>query len=640
MSGPTLPAARVLRFEPFELHLRTGELRKRGVKLRLQGQPVQVLAILLESAGHLVTRDELRSRLWSADTFVDFDHSLHNAIARIREVLGDSAEKPRYIETLPRRGYRFIAPVEDVQASPLVSAIGQTSGNGNGAGDPHAVAAATPRRPRKGLLLTLSCCAIALVAFAAWQHARPKAATLAIRSIAVLPLQNLSGDRTQDYFADGMTEELIKEMSRIRSLKVISRTSVMEYKGTKKHLPQIARELDVDGIVEGSVVREGDQIRVTVQLLNGPDDRHLWGEEYQRPLHGILNLQREIAQAIAQQVSAQITLEQQARLHSAHEVDPKAYEAYLRGRFYLNTGFSTPQALTTAKAHFEASIRKDPGFALSYAGLADDYINMAFFRHVSPEDANKSAKQALGKALELDDSVSEAHTVLALLKWQYERDWAAAERGFDYAIALDPNYECVRAYHATYLAWRGRRAEALREVTRGRELSPHSSYAIVESSVYFQLGDYASLVEASRRGEASDPNEWIEPYFLGVGYEGQGRRAEAIPEFEKAVRMSGGDQDPTAALAHAYAVAGKRSEAEQILGDLTRQSKDSYVSPYMIATIYAGLGEKDKAFENLDKAVRERCLDVVWNLKTDPRIDNLRADPRFQTLTERVGFPQ
>jgi TolB-like protein/DNA-binding winged helix-turn-helix (wHTH) protein/Flp pilus assembly protein TadD len=625
------PAAHLLRFDIFELDLRAGELRKRGVKLRLQGQPLEVLAILLQRAGDVVTREELRAQIWPADTFVDFDHILHNAIARIRETLGDSAETPRYIETLPRRGYRFIAQAEQVQ-SPRIS---PESNNQTG----EAVAVETRTNRRTGLLLTLcACCAIGLAAWMAWQRFYVKRVVPPIRSIAVLPLQNLSGDAAQEYFADGMTEELITEMSRIQALKVISRTSVMEYKGSKKHLPQIARELGADGIVEGSVLREGDQIRITVQLLDGPNDRHLWSEDYQRPLRGILTLQREIAQAIAQQIRIKLTPQQQARLGPAHAVNPEAYEAYLRGRFYITTDFSTLQKLNTAKSYFEESIRKDPGFALAYSGLADSYVYLAFFRHLPPEKAFRSAKEALRKALELDDSLGEAHTTLALLNWQFDWDRAAAEREFNYAIALAPSYDCARAAHSGYLAWSGRRAEALAETTRGRELNPGSSFASGESAIYYQLRDYPSLVEASRRGVASDPNEWLEHYFLGVGYEGLGKPAEAIPEYQRAIEMSDGDQDPTAALAHAYAVLGKRAKAEKILGELERRSKTAYVSPYMIVTIYAGLGNKDKAFEFLEKAYQERSSDIAWQIKADLRIDNLRSDPRFQNLLRRVGL--
>ena len=642
MSAPAVPVARVLRFDPFELNLHAGELRKRGVKLRLQGQPIQVLALLLESAGHLVTREEIRSRLWSADTFVDFDHSLHNAIARIREVLGDSAEAPRYIETLPRRGYRFIAPVEEVQAAPVISPNGRKNGHGAARDESRPVELRPTLIPRTGLMVAaVFFCAVALAAVAAWQHAHATAASPAIRSIAVLPLQNLSGDPTQEYFADGLTEELITEISRIHSLKVLSRTSVMEYKGTRKHLPQIARELGADAIVEGSVVREGDRVRVTVQVLDGRDDRHLWSEEYQRSLHSILNLQRDIAQAIAQHVSARITVaEPPGKSRQARAVNPEAYEAYLRGRYYLYNQYSTPQPLQTARGYFESSIAKDPDLALAHAGLANVDLNLAVFRQLSPQQAFPSMTRATSKALELDDSLSEAHTMLALLHWQYEWDWDAAEQEFRSAIALDPSYECVHAYLATYLAWRGERAEAWSELTKGRELNPGSSYATGESAFNYLLRDYAGLIEASRSGVISDPNEWLERYFLGVGYAGLGRTADAIPEFEKAVAMSGGDQDPSAALAHAYAVIGRRADAEKILADMLRQSQDRYVSPYMLATIYAGLGNKAKAFEMLDKAVGERSPDVVWNLKVDPRLDSLRPDPRFQVVSERVGLAQ
>jgi TolB-like protein/DNA-binding winged helix-turn-helix (wHTH) protein len=355
------PAGCILRFDIFELDVCAGELRKRGVKLRLQGQPLQVLATLLKRAGEVVTREELRAEIWSADTFVDFDHSLHNAVARLREVLGDSAETPRYIETLPRRGYRFITTVEQVRAP----RIGVDKGNRNGAGGGVEEAVAPRSKRRAALILTLlSCCAIGLAAWGAWQHIYGKSAARPIRSIAVLPMQNLSGDAAQEYFADGMTEEVITELSRIHAIKVISRTSVMEYKGTKKHLPQIARELGVDGIVEGSVIREGDQVRVTVQLLDGPNDRHIWSEDYQRPVRGILNLQREMAEAIAQQIRVQLTPQQQARVRSGRPVNPEAYDAYVRGRAYITSDFLTPQELRTAQRYFEEAIQKDPGFAL------------------------------------------------------------------------------------------------------------------------------------------------------------------------------------------------------------------------------------------------------------------------------------
>jgi TolB-like protein/DNA-binding winged helix-turn-helix (wHTH) protein/Flp pilus assembly protein TadD len=632
MSGSAPPAPRVLRFDSFELDLRSGELRKGGVKLRLQGQPIQLLGLLLENAGDLVTREELRRRLWPSDTFVDFDHGLHNAIARIREMLGDSAGAPRYIETLPRRGYRFIARVEELQPSLPVDGRGSS---------PEADTPIAPTRSRRRgsfLLTVCACAAMGLVASVAWQRFSVEGAVRPARSIAVLPLKNLSADPREEFFADAMTEELITEMSRIQSLKVISHTSVMEYKRTTKHLPQISRELDVDDVVEGSVTRDGDQVRVSVQLLDGANDRHLWSEDYQRPLRGILDLQHEIAQTIAQQIRVKLTSDPRVSRGASRRIDPEAYDAYLRGRYYLNSQYSTLTPVDTARKYFEESIRKDPGFALAYAELADSEMSLASFRHSSPETAYRSAKEAARKALDLDEGLGEAHMTLALLSWRYEWDFKAAEREFNYAIALAPSNDSIHCYYSNYLGWRGRRAEALAEITKGRELNPGSSFATSESALYFQLRDYARLIEVSQRGIASDPNEWLEHYFLGMGYEGAGRRPEAISEYEKAVQMSGRDQDATAALAHAYAMVGRRAEAQTILREFERRS-EGYVSPYMIATIYAGLGDKDRAFEFLTKAYRERCLDIAWQLKADHRIDNLRSDPQFQALLGQVGLP-
>jgi TolB-like protein/DNA-binding winged helix-turn-helix (wHTH) protein/Flp pilus assembly protein TadD len=633
MSAPP-PAPSVLRFDTFELDPRAGELRKLGTKLRLQGQPLQLLAILLQGAGHLVTREELSKQLWPAGTFVDFDHSLHNAVGRIREVLGDSAETPRYIETLPRRGYRFIGRVEEIQV-PSIPA----GSNGKTA---EAAAVATPTKRRAALvLLTLgSCCAIGLAAWSAWQHFYPRSAVPPIRSIAVLPMQNLSGDAAQEFFADGMTDELITDLAKIGALRVISRTSVMRYKGTKKSLPEIARELNVDGIVEGSVIRSGQRVRITAQLLQAPKDQHLWADTYDRDLGDVLRLQSEVAQAIAQQVRAQVTPQQQARLRSARPVNPEAYDAYLRGRFSLTNEFTNPRQLKAAQAYFQESIQKDPGFALAYAGLADSYAYLAIFGHLSPEFAQRSAKEALRKASELDDTIGEIHDTLGMLSWRDDWDWNTADREFNQAIALSPSYSCAHEDRAIFLGLMGRRDEALAEVATSSELDHSSSFALAESAVYYLLRDYQGLIEAGRRGVVSAPDEWLEHYYLGTGYEATGKRLEAIAEYQKALEMSGGEQDPAAALSHAYAATGRRAEAESILRDLQRKSKTVEVSPYFFAATYAGLGEKDRAFDFLEKAYQQRNADLVWSLRTDLRLDNLRSDPRYQDLVRRVGYTQ
>jgi TolB-like protein/DNA-binding winged helix-turn-helix (wHTH) protein len=632
------PTPRVLRFDIFDLDLRAGELRKHGVKLRLQGQPLQVLAILLESAGNLVTREELRSRLWPADTFVDFDHSLHNAIARIREALADSAETPRYIETLPRRGYRFITQVEQVH--PEVPPVSAESGKESGE---RVTVATTKTRSRLTLAFTLLI--LVAVASAFWLvrtglHAISAAPR--IRSIAVLPLQNLSGDPSQEYFTDGMTDELITDLAKVNALRVISRTSVMRYKGTKKSLPEIARELNVDGIVEGSVMRSGQRVRITAQLLQAATDQHLWAETYDRDLGDVLRLQSQVAQAIAQQVRAELTPQQEAQFRAVRPLNPDAYEPYLRGRYYLSNQFTLASSLKTAKSDFEESIRKDPSFAPAYSGLADSYVWLAFSGQggLSPDRAYKSAKEALNKALALDGSIGEAYDTLGLLSWRFDWDWDAAERHFNQAIALAPSYSCAHEDRAVFLSFLGRRAEALTEIAKSNAIDPGPSSAMAESASHYQMRDYEGLLEASRRGVASNPNEWTEHYNLAVAYAGTGKLLEAVYEYQKAVEMSGGNPDAAAALAHVYAVIGRKPQAEKILHDLERKSKSAYISPYILATIYASLGDKDKAFQLLEKAYREKSLDLSWHLKADLRVDNLRSDPRFQDLVRRVGLPQ
>ncbi len=635
ISRPIVPApgaiACIYRFDVFELDTRAGELRKNGIRLRLQGQPLQVLAILLQHAGELVTREELRSQIWTADTFVDFDHSLHNAIARLREVMGDCADSPSYIETLPRRGYRFIGSVEEI-GTPAPAIVA--------AREPVSEAPSIVQR-RKSLTWSLiGLLALVSIGVGLWVLSHRAMANPPLRSIAVLPLENLSGDPSQEYFVDGMTDELITDLAKVGALRVTSRTSVMRYKGAKKSLPEIARELNVDGIIEGSVVRSGNRVRITAQLLNGPTDRHLWAETYDRNLGDVLKLQSEVAEAIAQQVRVQLTPQQQARLRSAHPVDPEAYEAYVRGRYYFTNEFTNPEKLKLAKSYFEDSIRRDPGFAQAYAGLADSYVYLATFApsEMPPGLAYKSAKEALRKALELDGTVGETYDTLGSLSWLFERNWNTAEQNFSRSIALAPSYSCAHEDHALFLAFSGRRAEALAEMAKSDQLDPGPGSTMVESGVYFQLRDYPSLVAASQRGVVSNPNEWTEHQYLGMGYEATGRGVEAISEYQRAVELSDGNLDAIASLAHAFAVTGRPDEARKILRGLEQKSKTVYVSPYVLATIYAGLGDNNQAFELLEKAFQERALDLSWSLKADLRLDTLRSDPRFQTLLQRMGF--
>ena len=621
--------AGIIRFGLFEVDLRTGELRKNGMKIKLQEQPFQVLTTLLQHANDVVTREELRQQLWPKDTFVDFDHSLNAAIKRLRDALGESAEKPVFIETLARRGYRFIDQRDAravAQPLPLL-----------------ARAAHAARRP---YLQGLAGIAVVIVASAAvWNWAGNYGWTIGaggkpIESLAVLPLENLSRDPEQEYFSDGMTDALITQLSKIGALRVVSRTSVMRYKGTNKSLPEIARELNVDGVIEGSVMRSGNRVRIAAQLIRGRTDQHLWAETYERDVVDVLRLQSEVAQAVARQVRMQLTPEQQTRLRSAPAVNPEAYEAYLKGNFYKYAA-GTRAALKQSQAYYEDAVRKDPTFALAYAGLADCYLDLGAFRLVPPQDAYRHGSEAIHKALQLDETLGEAHTSLGYLDWRYSWDWQAAERELRHAVDLNPNYIEGHETLLWFLAWSGRPSEALAEVGKIRRLDPAYPFAFLdESAVHYHQRDYKSLVEAGLKSVAANPSSWSSHYLLAVGYEGSGRLAQAVPEYQEAVDLSQGDSDATAGLAHAYSAIGRMADAEKILGELQRQAKVTYVSPYMIAAIYSGLGQREQAFEFLEKAYDERSPDVAYFVKVDLRMDALRSDPRFPDLMHRIGLPQ
>jgi tetratricopeptide (TPR) repeat protein len=379
-------------------------------------------------------------------------------------------------------------------------------------------------------------------------------------------------------------------------------------------------------------------VRITAQLLYAPTDKHLWAETYERDLGNVLSLQSEVAQAIAQQVQAQVTPQQQAQLRLAHVVNPAAYDDYLRGRLYFTNEFTKPDSLRKAQHYFEDAIQKDSNFALAYAGLADTYVFLAYAGALQKDQAYESAKIALAKALQLDDSIGEAHDTLGALSSSFDWDWETADREFNRAIALAPSYSCAHEDRAIFLALVGRRAEALAEIAKIDQLDYGFSAALTESEVYFELRDYPRLIDSSRRALLSDPKDWFQHYTLGVGYEGTGKLQEAIAEYQKAIEISGGSQDPTVALAHAYAGVGRKAETQKILRDLEKESTKVYVSPYLMATLYATLGDKDAAFKFLEKAYREKSLNISGYLKSDLRVDNLRQDPRYQNLLRRAGL--
>ncbi|HEY8671844.1 MAG TPA: winged helix-turn-helix domain-containing protein [Terriglobales bacterium] len=630
--------------EAFELDLNAYELRHSGRQLKLERIPMEVLLFLIEHNDRLVSREEIVERIWGKGVFLDTDNAINGAVRKIRLALKDDPELPRFVQTVTGRGYRFIAPVSG-------DAAGDEKGRPSESPDGPRLVSRLARDPdgnwiktRAAAIALLIVIAIAIaIGSALWLLpiiSHWTSASAPLRSIAVLPLDNLTGDPSQDFFVDGMTDELTTDLAKVSSLRVVSRTSAMRYKGAKKGLPQIARELNVAGIVEGSVMRSGGRVRITAQLINASTDQHLWAETYERDLEDVLRLQNEVAEAIAQQVRAQLTADQKAALRSAPTVNPEAYDAYLKGRFYLTSQFTTEKPLRAAKSYFEESVRKDPNFALAYSGLADSELFLAFFRFQPAEQAAKPAKEALRKALELDHSLGEPHDPLGLLSWRFDWDWAAAQREFNQAITLAPSYSCAHEDRAMFLAFLGQRAEALAEVAKSNELDPGPSSAGTEAAVYYLLRDYQGLLNASRRGVVSDSSDWVEYYNLGIGYEGTGKLLEAIVAYEKAVEMSGGDQDAMASLAHAYAVIGRKPEAKRIFHDLQQKSGTAETSPYLVATVYAGLGDKELAFQFLEKAYREKSLEISWHIKADVRIDNLRSDPRYTALLRKMGLEQ
>jgi TolB-like protein/Flp pilus assembly protein TadD len=588
MSDPA-PSDRVLRFDVFELNIRTGELRKKGVKLRLQGQPLQVLATLLKRVGQLVTRDELRAEIWPADTFVDFDHSLHNAIARLRETLGDSADTPRYIETLPRRGYRFIEPVHEVASEGL-----------------------TPLSSR---------------------HAIDERA---IHALAVLPLENLSGDPGQDYFADGMTEALITSLAKIKALRVISRTSVMQYKGARKSLPQIARELNVDAVIEGSVLRTGDRVRIASQLIQATTDEHLWAESYERDFRDILSLQSEIARQVADEVRIILTPEERARLGNVRQVNPEAHEWYLKARYHWNK--RTEESVRKALTYFHRAIDSDPTNAQGYAGLANAYNILGYYNALSPIEAYPKGKAAALKALELDHALAEPHAALGVVKRDFEWDWSGAEEEFQRAIELNPG--CVDAYHwrGTLFAMLGRHADALRDKSRALEIDPLSVVIRTDLGRMFYFSrDYDQALEQYRAVLDMDPNFGTAHLWLAHVYQQKGLFGQAISELTTGMRLSGDSLLALAKMGHGYAVAGKSDEAYGVLNQLHALSKQRYVSAYDIAMVHVGLQEINEAFAWLQKAFEQRSLWLGY-LNVEPQVDALRSDPRFHDLIRRIGL--
>jgi len=625
----------VLRFGTYEVDPRSGELRKSGIRIKVQQQPLKLLEILLEHPGEVVTREELRARIWPDESFGDFDQAVNVAIAKLRGALGDSADNPRYIETIPRRGYRFIAEVAVLPRDPAKTESAPNISATTGSGDAVVASSELAMFQRRSRMLSWKVIGIALVVLAVLAYAivrwrdHPQAnAVLAgpIRSLAVLPLENLSGD-AQDYFADGMTDELITDLAQIGALRVISRTSVMPYKGARKPLPVVAHELNVDAVVEGTVMHSGNQVRITAQLIQASADKHLWAASYEGDLRDTLSLQKQVASAIADQIRIELTPHEAAVLKDAKAVDPEAYEDYLKGRFFFNKRNSAEKA----QSYFQQAIEKAPNYPPPYTGLADIY---------QLADEPRLARESLQKALDLDSDLAEAHNSLAQLLYLFDRDWAGAEKEFKRALELNPNYAPAHHWYSMYLAFAGRKQEALVEAQKAIALDPLSP--VVGANLAKKLeenGEYDEAIEQAKKTLELDPTSAVTHAVLGFVYEDKKMYTNAIAEFKTALQLGGAPGEMRGLIGYVYATTGDRGNAEKMIRELKQLWPTHSHATLDLAEVYCALGEKDQAMYWLGKANEKEVGDLAV-IGQDPHFAALHSDPRFQALVKQLGTPQ
>jgi len=574
----------VLRFGSFELDVRSRELRTGTKSVRLQEQPFEILRMMLERPGHVVTRDELRDRLWPGGTFVDFEHSLNAAVKRLRAALGDDADNPRFIETLPRRGYRFIASI-----------VVGTSGGTELAGAP----------PRLRL--------------------------------AVLPFANLSDESGQEYFTDGLTEEMIAQLGQLcrGRIGVIARWSSMMFKGTTQRAWQIGQALRADYILEGGVRREGDRVRITARLIETSGETHLWAETYERHLTDCLSVQADVATRIAQSLALELAPGQPPAAQAAF-TSASAYQAYLQGRYHWNK--PGIEGVEDALSYYTEALKLDPQFAPAHAGVARVYVTRAEYYREQPRRALETARTAAKRALELDPGQSEAHLALGDVRRMLEWDWRGAENAYSHAIALNPSQENAHRGYGTLLAALARREEAVREAERACELDP---LCLVVSSaaawVRYLTGDYPAAMAHCRRTIDLDPQHLISRRIMAAASLQSGRTSDAVEVLDAAHTASRGDPVVISWLAHAKAVSGDRQGAVDLLARLRRLDRKQYLPPYHLALVHVGLGDLDSAFAALQDATVE-CDPALANLAVEPRFQPLRADARYAPLLERLGL--
>jgi TolB-like protein/DNA-binding winged helix-turn-helix (wHTH) protein/Tfp pilus assembly protein PilF len=602
----SLPAARFYDFGPFRLDSVKRSLGRAGEPVALPPKAIDTLLRLLQEAGQLVTKDELMAAVWP-DTVVE-ENNLTQSVSVLRRTLGERPDGTPYIETVARRGYRFRANV---------------------------VEASVPRAPHRRATVLGAVAAIALaLGLGVWVRSSLQSpGRSSVRSLAVLPLENLSGDPAQEYFADGMTDELTTRLARIGALRVISRTSSMQFRGSHKRASQIARELNVDALVEGSVARSGNKVRITAQLIDARRDVHLWAQSYEREIGEVLEVQDSVALDIASQVKASLSPEEREILTAQRTVKPEAYEACLRGLNEIEK--QTQDSIKESTRDFERAIEIDPLYARAYAGLADSYELQADRRVMAPREAFPRGEQAARRALELDPASAEAHASLAFARHHFDWDWAGAGAEYRRAIELNPGYPAAHTRYAEYLSNIGRHEEALREIRRAQELDPLSLAVRVNvGRVLFWARRYDEAIQELQKVLAADPGRVFARIHLGLSYEQKRMYPEAVAEFERLTTMVG----PGPGLAHAYASSGRTADARRILRDLERPSPDGSQDWFFIAGVHAALGENDRAFEWLDRAYQNRDY-FMPHLQDFPYMDPLRSDPRYTDLVKRVGIP-
>lgn len=624
----------VIRFGDFELDAESLELRKGGALLHLAPQPAKVLAFLASHAGRLVTREELQRAVWGQETHVDFELGLNHCIKQAREALGDDVSSALYIQTIPRRGYRFRAPVERVGDEPDAAAAGVP--------ERREEAGRSRTGRRMAALGGAAACAAALLMMNAG-GARDRLAQLlspvpVISSIAVLPLEDLSPDPRQGLFAEGMTDALITDLSRISALRVISRQSVMGYKGSKKQLPQIARELNVDAVVEGTVQRSGQRVRITVQLIHGKTDRHLWADSYERDFQEVLGVQSEVARSVAREVRIVLTPEERKQMEEFRHLDPDRYHLYLEGRHEIET--RTRAGYDRGIRLFRQAVEQDPRSALAYAGLAEGYAILGFYSTgESIADNFTQARTAAQMALEIDGSLAEAHAALGFVQFYHDWNWPAAGREMRKALELKPSYAAGRHWYAEYLSAMGRHDEAIAEIRRAQELDPLSPLMrSIGCEVHFYARRYGEGLEHARKALLLDQEHRLGSLWLVSLLAQTGRLEEALKEFERNYMPR--NPDAVARSAHFLALAGKKSQALEKLKLAAAKDRSLSEPASLFAKAYLAAGESGLAMKWLERAYAERDPYLVF-MKVDPRWDELRSNPRFQEILERgMRFPK